>query len=434
MAAPAQQFDASTLDEFLLDLAALIELSPFERRVTENRYRKLKDQVERFSSPLRPYLIDGESLIYAQGSVATSSTILSGDDDDRFDVDAIIEVDVPPVWSDSDPLDKLFVALQGFPGAKQITRCTRCVQIVFAFMHMDVTVMDRHARLAGKRPGQIFHSPDRGSAYRVYSNPWGFTDWFRSKVGNGDASFRRQLESARLAANRAARTSHLQLDEGERRAMDAAEQISLPPAIPSRIDAQEVVSLKLLKRFVNLRYLKSALRRPPSIWLTKLTAQIGYDPSGLSHQLFTLASAIASILRHHLKYGTVPQEENPAFPADKINDRWPRPWPEAQIDMKTLADHLDELTSALNEMSVSPQAVILKKIDQLFGERIGSAERIIIKERYDHRGGASGILVGSGAGSIFSTAVVQPRRDLQPVRQHHFHALRVPKLDENGEQ
>src|SRR4051812_42232737 len=130
----------AALDEVLLDVAALIELSPRDRRIAENRYRLLKKQLEREKSPLAPYLVDGVSLIYAQGSIATSTTIVSGTEDDRFDVDAIVEIDVPVDWDESRALDELEEALQGFPGAVSIVRCTRCVQLQFPFMHIDVTI------------------------------------------------------------------------------------------------------------------------------------------------------------------------------------------------------------------------------------------------------------------------------------------------------
>ena len=57
----------ATLDEVLLDVAVLIELSPRDRRIAENRYRLLKEYLERDESPLAPYLIDGTSMIYAAG-------------------------------------------------------------------------------------------------------------------------------------------------------------------------------------------------------------------------------------------------------------------------------------------------------------------------------------------------------------------------------
>lgn len=429
--APVPELDTSTLDEILLDLAALIELSPRDREIAENRYRRLKEYIERPTSPLRPYLVDGESLIYAQGSVATSTTVLSGDNDDRFDVDAIVEIDVPPHWSESEPLDQLFETLKNFPGAVEVVRCTRCVQILFAFMHMDVTIMDRHQRLAGQRPGHIFHSPDTGAAYRVDSNPWGFTGWFRSQVGTGQPLFEKRLKVARDAAN----VSRLiVLDEAERRMLADAEQVPLPPMVPSRIDAQEAVALKLLKRYLNLRYTRSRLKRPPSIWLTKLTGDLGLVEGGLTLQLFALIRFISDSLREHLARRTVPRELNPSYPPDRINDRWPRVWPEAETDMRTLADHLDFLADAIEEMNHTSQGAILKKIDELFGERFGQEERQILKDRYDRRSdGGSDLLIKPGSGTIYAPAIIASKSDAQPIPQHRFHPIRLPsKRDEAG--
>jgi hypothetical protein len=131
------------MDDILLDIATTIELSPADWRIADNRYRRLKSHLERPSSALAPYLEDGLSLIYAQGSIATSTAIISGIDDDRFDVDAIVEMNVPAHWSEHYTFDMLEAALQGFPGVIKIVRCTRCIQLQFAFMHMDVTLMDR---------------------------------------------------------------------------------------------------------------------------------------------------------------------------------------------------------------------------------------------------------------------------------------------------
>ncbi|PEQ10350.1 nucleotidyltransferase [Novosphingobium sp. PC22D] len=422
--APARELDTSTLDEILLDLAVLIELSPHDREIAENRYRRLKEHVERPTSPLRPYLVDGESLIYAQGSVATSTTILSGDNDDRFDVDAIVEIDVPLHWSESEPLDQLFDTLKNFPGAIGVVRCTRCVQVRFAFMHMDVTIMDRRQRLSGQRPGHIFHSPDTGSAYRVDSNPWGFTGWFRTVVGIGEHSFEKQLKAARDAAG----VSRLiVLDEAERRILADAEQVPLPPMIPSRIDAQEAVALKLLKRYLNLCYARLRLKRPPSIWLTKLTGDMGLVRGGLTLQLYALSKFISNSLREHLARSTVPREANPSYPPDKINDRWPRPWPEAEADMSTAADHLDLLADAIEEMNSSSQSAILKKIDQLFGERFGQEERRILKDRYDRRNtSGDDLLIKPGSGTIYTPAIAASKPDTQPIPQHRFHPGRLP--------
>ena len=212
------EFEATldATDEILLDVASVLELSHADRRVAENRYRRLKTHLERDSSVLHPHLIDGESFIYAQGSIATSTTIISGTDEDRFDLDAVVEIDVPQEWSDSDALDKLEEALQGFPGVIKIIRCTRCVQLQFPFMHMDVTILDRSEKIAVERAGEIFHSPDDGNAYRVQSNPWGFTDWYRASVSANQAE---QFNFQKLLTERRQDHSYTRLpvlDEQER--------------------------------------------------------------------------------------------------------------------------------------------------------------------------------------------------------------------------
>jgi hypothetical protein len=312
---------ADALDEVLLDVAALIELSPRDRRVAENRYRRLKTHLERPASALAVYLVDGRSRIYAQGSVATSTTIVSGTEDDRFDVDAIVEIDVPRNWDNNRALDELEDALQGFPGVVANVRCTRCVQLQFPFMHMDVTILDRRERLAIERAGEIFHSPDNGSSSRVRSNPWGFTDWFRSSVGFGEQLF---AESLRRHRDAVSKNRLMALDEEEARVLAKADQHDLPPVIPSALDTQEAVALKLLKRFLNLRYENSTLPRPPSIYLAKRAGDVGHAPQGLTAQLVVLAESTAKILRQHLAAGTCPTEVNPSYPLDRINDRWPR--------------------------------------------------------------------------------------------------------------
>ncbi len=413
---PFQKTDA--LDEVLLDVAALIELSRRDRTIAENRYRRLKEHLERSTSPLAIYLVDGQSLIYAQGSIATSTTIVSGTEDDRFDVDAIVEIDVPEDWDDDRALDILQESLQAFPGVVAIERCTRCVQLQFPFMHMDVTILDRRQRISVARAGEIFHSPDRGPSSRVPSNPWGFTSWFRFAVGIGQALFAERLNRHRdtVAKNR------LQyLDEAERVVVAKADQHELPPMIPSRLDAQEAVALKLLKRYLNLRYETSTLPRPPSIYLAKRTGDVGFVPHGLTAQLFVLADSTAKVLRQHLASGTRPEEENPSYRPDRINDRWPRPETAGVSDMKGLAEALEHLADRLNFMASASLAEISKAIDELFGERVGKEQRAILIRRYDRRADPSPVLSERRTGAIYAPALVVKPDALSEVPRHNFH-------------
>lgn len=423
---PFQQADA--LDEVLLDVAALIELSPRDRRIAENRYRLLKVHLERKSSPLAPYLIDGESLIYAQGSIATSTTIVSGTEDDRFDVDAIVEIDVPSHWDNDHALDLLEEALQGFPGANEVVRCTRCVQLRFAFMHMDVTIMDRSARISVVRAGEIFHSPDRGESYRVPSNPWGFTRWFRNAVGIGQDTFKELLRRHRATVGRDRLPF---LDEQERLVVAKADQVDLPPMIPSHIDAQEAVALKLLKRFLNLRYEGLSMKRPPSIYLTKRAGDVGYTPHGLAAQLFMLADSTAKIMRDHTGRGTRPDERNPSYPLDRINDRWPAEGLAGAKEMTVFAEQLEYLRERLKQMERAPLDEMAKIIDDLFGERIGKAQREALAARYDRRQDPSTLFAAPRSGAIAAATLVSKPEVYREIPRHHFHSLIIGDGDEH---
>ena len=414
----------AALDEILLDVATIIELSPRDQSIAENRYRQLKTHLERPKSPLAPYLRDGVSMIYAQGSIATSTTIVSGTDDDHFDVDAIVEIDVPSHWSDAHALDLLEIALQGFPRAAAIVRMTRCVQVQFPFMHMDVTILDRSKRLLIARAGEIFHAPDKGRASRVASNPWGFTDWFRYRVGGRHETFAdaRRRHRATLSKNR------LLADDEE--LLVKVEQHPLPPAIPAAIDAQEAVALMLLKRFVNLRYETSSLRQPPSIYLTKRAGDVGYIAEGLSAQLYALADSTARILRQHLAEGMRPDEKNPSYAEDRINDRWPEAGPQGVRDMEVFAQALEHFADRLNDMATTTLAEIAKGIDELFGERIGRQEREALAKRYDRRADAAPILTQPRTGSVFAPAIVTSRETLREVPRHNFHPFRLGSDDD----
>jgi len=216
---------------------------------------------------------------------------------------------------------------------------------------MDVTIMDRRAKIAVERAGEIFHSPDTGASSRVPSNPWGFTSWFRGTVGVGQEAFAATLREHRLVV---AKNRLTFIDENERIVVAKAEQVDLPPVIPSAIDAQEAVALKLLKRFLNLRYEGLPVKRPPSIYLTKRAGDVGYVPQGLTAQLFQLADSTAKIMRNHIAAGTRPRELNPSYAPDRINDRWPADDASGVKDMKILAEQLEYLTDRLEQMLLGP--------------------------------------------------------------------------------
>jgi hypothetical protein len=406
------QYTAPGLDDLLLDVVTVIELSDHDREVAENRYRKLKLHLERPSSPLRQYLLNGTSLIYPQGSMAIGATIISGIDDDRFDVDALIDMKVPAHWSDDDVLDQLFIALQGFPGAQKIVRCTRCVQLQFAFMHMDVTILDPARESRPERIGEIFHSPGTGASYRVPANPYGFSVWFRTSVTYPSQDYLDEVQKRRRAYG-VDRLPSLSV-------VEKAEQEKLPQVVPPRVDAQQVYALKLMKRYLYRRYEERRIKRPPSVYLTKKSVTCGYEPSGLTAQLERFAAAIKADMDAALAVNTGPDERNPTYEADRLNDRWPT----TQGDRKMLADDMEDLIKALQEARQSEFTDMVAILSDLFGERVSNKTIENFMKRVDQRSGRQTLRAERGTGAIVpATAVAAPAvaQAAVEVPRHNFH-------------
>ena len=405
----------TNLDELLLDIAIAIELSPTDRRIANNRYQLVQEFVERPSSPIRRYLITDESRIYAQGSIATSTTVLSGDQDDRFDVDAIVEMHVPEEWQPNEPLNRLFDALKNFPRITGIERCTRCVQLAFPSMHMDIAVMDRRNPPAIDRAGSIFHSPDEGESYRVPSNPWGFSAWFRDTLAHDSDALADSITALRRANSVSKITV---LDESERLSIHAdADLVPLPTKVPPQIDAPQAVSLKLLKRYLNLRYRRPAAKKPPSIWLTKIAAERPRASHGLAHQLVDLAGELSRQMSWHLKYGSRPNDKNPTYSADKLNDRWPT----SIDDMATLRDQLDFLNEEIQNLLHDDLADAYKRLNSLFGERPTGEAKVTRLARKEHQLSSGAGRVEPRIGTILGSVPATVPAETRPIPPHRFH-------------
>ena len=402
------------LDGLLLDIATAIELSPRDRQVAESRYQKLKEHLERPQSPFAPYLAKSDSRIYPQGSISIGTTVVSGTEEDRFDLDALVEVNLPAGWTPKQTLDLLFQALKDFPGAEKVVRCTRCVQIQFAFMHMDVTVMDPQQAPRVERAGEIFHSPDKGEDKRVPANPFGFSQYFRQNVAAGDKNFLTLMAQRRgkYAIDR------LIAQNGE---YGAAQQDNLPHVIPPHLDSEQVVAHKLMKRYVYLKYESRDRKKPPTIFLAKLVPDAGPAVGGLCAQLIKQAQFIDDMMRAHLTAGTMPDERNPSYHPDRLNDRWPKD----QKDMLVLADDMRGLVGALHRARESDFNQIAKIMSDLFGERVskrtvekmlGHAADPAVQQEAQYEKKSGTIIL---PGTVATPAVIG---SLSAVPRHNFHS------------
>jgi hypothetical protein len=203
--------------------------------------------------------------------------------------------------------------------------------------------------------------------------------------------------------------------------VEKADQEKLPPAVPPRIDAQQVHALKLIKRYLNLRYEARALKRPPSIYLTKLSVTCGHEPLlGLTTQLERLAAHIMVKMEKAYLAGRGPDERNPRYEEDRLNDRWPL----TQADRKMLIDDMAFLLKQLEQARTAEIKDVLTIFADLFGERVKARAQETLTKRMDQRSGGRRMHIERGTGAIIpATAVAAPAvaRSAVEVPPHNFH-------------
>lgn len=406
---------APGLDALLLGTALELELSDRDQRVTEKRYQLIPEHLQRPTSRLRPYM--ETALVYAQGSRAIGATIVDGTGDDRFDLDAILELRPPSSWSISNVLDELHQAFQGFPDVQKIERCTRCIQLQFAFMHLDVTPMEPDREPRPARSGRIYHSPDEGQDLRIPANPKGFADWFRAQIVLPNRAFSDHVRTMRASMGIPDRlvTSPIMAD---------AELDKLPPINPLR-DAPQVIALKLMKRYLNLRYEERQMKRPISIYLSKIAALIPPNSNGLCAQLESYASVLEQRIARALFTGVPLDEKNPAPPYEDFNDRWPA----SDRDLLVFQADLNYLLAELSRARSSDFSQVRKIFDDLFGEKV--SEKAVRAYLDGHRGLALPSAFEPARGFVAAPALLTPATaKAAPAARapaHHFHSGRLPR-------
>lgn len=398
------------LDALLLGTVLEMELSDRDNQVASKRYNLIPDHLQRPTSPIRQYMEN--ALVYPQGSRAIGATIVHGADDDRFDLDAILEFRTPVGWTPRRVLDELHAAFAGFPDVKKIERCTRCVQLQFAFMHLDVTPMDPDRDPRPERVGEIYHSPDDGLDRRFRVNPYGFAQHFRSRIAMPTQNFQDSVRDlrARMQIKDRLMVGNVMAD---------ADIDDLPEPIDPIRDAPQVIALKLMKRYLNLRYAKRDEKRPVSIYLSKIAAEVPLSPFGICAQLETYAAELDRRMASALASGRRPEERNPALWEENFNDRWPKHDRELTLFRSDLRHLITELQRARSSSLVD----IRKIFDDLFGERV--SEKTVRAYIDGLSSTAAATHYEHNKGFVANPALVAaaPQRATQVSRAapHHFH-------------
>lgn len=366
---PALQGDV--VDILLADLAIRVQLSPTNYSLAISRANVLSDWIDRPESPLHGRV----TLTYAQGSMAYNATIARRLRTDEFDIDIIAQIIVRPGMTAKQVLDELYEAVRGAPGSryyKMTERRNRCVTVHYADgMHLDITP----AMLApdrSPRTSLIFnHKPeDRTdpSGYALWANPHGFAEWFKARTPASEAFARAYMaREQQWAATYEVR----------------ADMEMVPEQKPPHEKSMAVIALQLLKRNRNVRFDGRTGRRPPSVMLSKLAAEVAVQTGSLLDQLLGLARHVRGTIGLAHEQGRLIAVTNPSCVEDVFTDRWPA----TLRDQEIYLGDLDHLISELHELqrpdcSLPEMQTILS---DLFGE---TPTLEVVKSYVDRLGGA----------------------------------------------
>ena len=279
-------------------------------------------------------------------------------------------------------------------------------------MHLDVTPLDPADEPRPERVGQIFHSPDDGPDEVHDVNPFGFIEWFKENITPGKQVFLDHVQKTRAGLSLRDR-----FDGGQ--IMANADVDELPEPIDPIRDAPQVIALKLMKRYLNLRYANRDLKRPLSIYLSKLAALVPASPLGICAQLEKYAANLEQRITHALEPGERLEERNPRFPQENFNDRWPK----SDHDLQVFREDLRHLQKELTRARQSELSEIQRIFDELFGERISEGAVRAYVDSIDSSGQKSSFEHGRGyvaaPAVLDSTIAAKPK--ISRAAPHHFH-------------
>ena len=81
-------------------------------------------------------------------------------------------------------------------------------------------------------------------------------------------------------------------------------------------------------------------------------------------------------------------------------------------------------------MAIAPLDDMAKTIDELFGERVGKAQREAMAARYDRRQEPGRLFAAPRSGAIAAPAIVTAPQTYREVPRHNFHPMILGGEDE----
>jgi len=377
----------SPLDVLLAEVAVRVQLTPTEYFAAVNHYKVMGEWIDRSGSPLHGRVEE----FYGQGGFSTGSTVSSHDDKSDFDLDAIAQISWPRSTDPEAALATLHEAIVGEPGSRyheKAERKTRCTQIQYDGMHLDVTPSILLGEFLPKT-SFIFHSKpsDPTVAKRaLLANPFGLAGWFNARTVF-DEAFGRFFEGRSLDYDR------------RRLTLMRADATPVPMQLPIYRKSRQVVCLQLIKRWRNIVYDRrhNGLRLPPSVLLTYYVGlHAGASRSLTDELIYQVDCIIAKLAAAAASANGLVDECNPTCEGDRLTDRWPGDHRNQQI----FIDELREFSIDLKRLKVGVSITEMRSIlERLFGEKPAGDSVATFTKRYaDDNAAGNGLYLPATGG------------------------------------
>lgn len=397
---PSNPFE-DIAEALLADVAISVQLPPGKHKMAVERSEALQRHMEREGSPLQGLI----SFFYAQGSMATGTTINARLKNDEFDIDKVAEILLPPGTPPAYVLNLLYKSIRGEPGSKyydMTERRTRCITIHYADgMHVDITPMILTTEVADPRTSWLFHAHEDEPSEKhetLLGNPWGFAEYFNENMQSGTdfaKAFGQRSMQAEILAD--------------------ADSEPVPDPEPAYLKPLSVVALQLLKRHRNVIYDNREGLMPSTVMLSCLVVDVSGRAMSLSEELLVQARYILRILKDVQARRQLIDVSNPRCNEDKFTDRWPGNLQEqGQFigDLNNFVEKIKLLRSG--DLSLNQMGELL---ENLFGESPAKAavNRYVDRlakhgeqNRIAHKKNGRIALIGAGTSIASTTAIAKP--------------------------
>ena len=398
---------SNPLDALLADIAINVQLPPGLHAKAVSRDGAVKEYLGRPGSPLEGRIVQ----FYAQGSMAIDATISTRGTDDEYDLDAVVELDLPRGATSSQVLDALYLTLKDYP-VREVVRQTRCVTLVYADgMHIDVTPSKRTG--IKEFESSIFHAKREDAPHlhaEIPMNAYGFARWYSLRTP-AEERFAKAYDA------RMHETYDL-LAKADPIVHDVPEQTPLP------VKSVTTVALQLIKRFRNIWSVGRPGRYPPSVMLSCHAGHAAVPGMALSDMVIRQARWTARAIDAAEAAGRLVDVRNPEMPDDRFTDRWPENRSQQKafaLALHDLADGLEgirtgglELEDLRDWLRDRFGPLVVSRSLRAFNERNGRALRAGV-HGYTRTGGllvpAAPAIIGSSS-AMASAVVPRPHTNM----------------------